>query len=136
MAQRTNSYDSGAGTSSPVTITFANLRNERGVVRLCLTGNRRHFPDCSGDANARTMTVPASATTVQFANVAPGTYAVSMIHDENANGRMDMRLFVPREGFGFSRNPAVRMGPPSFGSAAFAVGDTPVTQHLRMRYMF
>lgn len=112
------------------------MRNDRGVVRLCLTGNRQHFPDCSGDGSARSLTVPASATTAHFANVPAGTYAISLIHDENANGRMDMRLFVPREGFGFSRNPAIRMGPPSFSSAAFAVGDAPITQNVRMRYMF
>ena len=45
-----------------------------------------------------------------------------------------MALFLPKEGFGFSRNPAIGMGAPSFKSASFVVtGDT--RQSIRMKYM-
>lgn len=46
-----------------------------------------------------------------------------------------MTLFLPKEGFGFSRDAPVRMGPPSFNSAAFVVGDAAIQQTIRMRYM-
>lgn len=81
------------------------------------------------------MTIPATQSRAVFSNIAPGTYAISLIHDENSNGRMDMRLFIPREGFGFSRNPAIGMGPPRFASAAFSVGAAPASQPVRVRYM-
>ena len=33
----------------------------------------------------------------------PGTYGISVLDDENYNGKMDYNLFgIPREGFGFS----------------------------------
>ena len=71
-----------------------------------------------------------------FDNVAPGTYAIALLHDENRNGRADRALsMIPREGFGFSRDAPVRMGPPSFDSAAFTVRASPVSQAIRMRYM-
>ena len=65
-----------------------------------------------------------------------GRYAISLLHDENGNGKADMALMIPREGFGFSRNAPVRMGPPSFASAAFAVSGATVRETIRMRYMF
>ena len=65
-----------------------------------------------------------------------GRYAVSVLHDENGNGKPDMAVMIPREGFGFSRNPVVRFGPPAFARAAFAVGPDNQRQTIRMRYMF
>lgn len=116
-------------------LAFENARNARGMIRICLTANARHFPDCSGDSAARTLSIPASQHSARFTGLAPGTYAVSLIHDENGNGRMDMALMMPREGFGFSRNPRIGMGPPRFAAAAFAVGSVPVQQQVRIRYM-
>ena len=116
-------------------LSFENVRNTRGVIRICLTANRRHFPDCSGDSAARTLSIPASQAGARFTGLAAGTYAISLIHDENGNGRMDMTLMMPREGFGFSRNPRIGMGPPRFDAAAFAVGSDPVRQQVRVRYM-
>jgi uncharacterized protein (DUF2141 family) len=118
-----------------VTLNFENVRNARGMLRVCLTTNPRAFPDCSRDSHARTLSVPATATSARFEGLAAGTYAVSLIHDENGNGRMDMALVMPREGFGFSRNPRIGMGPPRFDAAAFAVGTAPVSQTVRVRYM-
>lgn len=125
-----------SASTTSVTIDFTNLRNQRGMVRLCLNADAAHFPDCSGDPAAHTLSIPATQTRAIFSNIRPGTYAISLIHDENSNGRMDMRLFIPREGFGFSRNPAIGMGPPRFTSAAFSVGASPVSQPVRVRYMF
>ena len=59
-----------------------------------------------------------------------------MVHDENANGKMDTMMGMPREGYGFSRDAPVRMGPPKFAAAAFVVEAGDVVQPLKMRYMF
>jgi uncharacterized protein (DUF2141 family) len=72
---------------------------------------------------------------VSFNGVSPGTYAVAIVHDENSNSKMDMAVFLPREGYGFSRNPAVMTGPPKFRSAAFAINAADVSQRVQMKYM-
>ena len=83
------------------------------------------------------MRVPAGeAATIVFAPVPAGTYAVSVLHDENGNGRADMALMIPKEGFGFSRNPAIAFGPPRFSRASFGVNGASVQQTIRMRYIF
>ncbi|WP_246021815.1 DUF2141 domain-containing protein [Alteraurantiacibacter aquimixticola] len=126
-----------AGTT--VSITVSNLRNKKGVVMACMTTDPDRFPRCRDDAGSHrtTVDVPAGgAVSLRFANVQPGTYAIALLHDENENGRADRALtMIPREGFGFSRDAPVRMGPPDFEDAAFTVGTTPVSQAIRMRYM-
>ncbi|WP_240310828.1 DUF2141 domain-containing protein [Altererythrobacter sp. ZODW24] len=124
--------------TTDVTVTISNLRNVKGVIRACMTQNKKRFPKCRGDASAYAAVVPAKANAVlTFKNVKPGTYAIALLHDENDNGKADRALsMIPKEGFGFSRDAKVVMSPPKFSSAAFTVAEAPITQAIRMRYMF
>lgn len=94
------------------------------------------FPGCNADPAARRLIVPATTKRLDFGTVPEGRYAIAVIHDENANGKLDKRLMIPREGFGFSHDAPVAMGPPRFASAAFAVGSTGEHLSIKMRYMF
>ena len=119
-----------------VTVALTGLRSTKGLVQVCLTRDAQAFPDCRKDPAGRRLTLAANeAGTFHFAALPAGRYAVALLHDENANGRADMALLVPREGFGFSRDAAVSFGPPRFGKAAFAVGAAEVTMPIRMRYL-
>jgi len=123
-------------TPSPtVEVSITGLRNAKGQILVCLTTNSKAFPDCSKDKGSVRMAVKA-ADAGDFIVHAPaaGTYAIAVVHDENSNSKMDMAIFLPKEGFGFSRNPAIAFGPPKFKSASFAVtGDT--RQSIKMKYM-
>ena len=127
----------GAGGETGVSIEVTALRSTRGVVRACMTSHPQRFPRCRGDADAYALVVPAGRTVMlEFAGVTPGRYAIALLHDENNNGKADRAFsLMPKEGYGFSRDAPVRMGPPSFEDAAFEVGSARVRQTIRMRYM-
>lgn len=126
------------GASLPATsvdVSLTGLRSTKGQVLVCLTANPKQFPDCSKDKAAVRLNVKAAeAGTFSLAAPGPGTYAIALVHDENANNKMDMRLFLPREGFGFSRNPGIGMGAPKFNAASFAVSGV-TAQSIKMKYM-
>jgi uncharacterized protein (DUF2141 family) len=125
-----------AGPSGTVEVRVEKLRSGRGQVHLCLTADPRHFPNCAGDPRARKASMPAAAVKpVTLPGVAPGAYALSIFHDENANTKFDTFLKVPKEGFGFSRNPAVRFGAPKFSQVRFEVGAGITRQTVRMQYL-
>jgi uncharacterized protein (DUF2141 family) len=108
----------------------------KGNVLVCVTANPKFFPDCSKDPKSLRAKVAAhDAANVTFSGMEQGTYAIALLHDENANSKMDMTVFLPREGFGFSRNPAVVTGPPKFKSAAFLIDADEVSQRVKMKYM-
>lgn len=122
--------------TTTVSVTVNGLRSAKGVIRACLISKAKAFPDCSKDPASRGVTVPAAnGAVIEFTGIAAGTYAVSLLHDENGNGRMDKFLMIPTEGYGFSRDAPVRFGPPSFGQASFAVGAEAVRTTIRMRYL-
>lgn len=124
-----------AGTGS-VVVTIEGLRSNRGLVQACLTADPATFPDCARDPHAHRLTVSAiEGETIAFQGVAPGRYAIALLHDENGNGRVDKVLMMPKEGFGFSRDAAVRFGPPRFAAAAFEIGAAAMKTTIRMRYL-
>ena len=116
-------------------MTLQGLRSERGQVRLCLTQEPRYFPNCAADPNAVKRSLPSRHAATFSMNVPAGQYALSVIHDENGNGRLDTFLRVPREGFGFSRNPRIRMGPPRFEETRFTIDQAAVAQAVTVRYI-
>ncbi len=126
------------GGASPVgrlEVDIDNLRSKKGVVQLCLTSDPTNFPNCVDDARAVKRTVPASAKDIRFDALPVGGYAIAVIHDENANSKLDTLMGIPREGFGFSRNPAIGFGPPKFGAARFVLDAGGTEQDIRMKYL-
>jgi uncharacterized protein (DUF2141 family) len=131
-----NSVSAPATDLGGVTLSVSNLRSAKGDVLICLTQNAKFFPDCGKDKAARKLKIPAAkAGSISFDDIQPGTYAIALIHDENANGKMDLALFLPKEGFGFSRNPAIGVGPPKFKSAQFQFDGAPMNFSVKMKYI-
>lgn len=126
----------GVTPVSTLQVDVQGLRSTRGMIRLCMTADPKNFPGCTDDARAITRSVPATSHQISLDGVAPGSYAVSVIHDENGNAKLDTLAGIPREGFGFSRNPVIMFGPPRFSSARFALAPGESTQLVRMRYFF
>lgn len=124
-----------APETASLQIEVTALRSQKGVVQLCLTRQAKAFPDCSKDPGSIRRSLPASNPRIRFDGLAPGDYAIAVIHDANSNARLDTMMGIPREGFGFSRNPAIGFGPPSFASARFAVTIGAEIQQVRMRYL-
>ena len=124
-----------AAPTASVDIQVSGLRNDRGLVHACLTRHPSHFPDCQGDPSAVTHSVAASAPSLLVSGLPPGTYAMALFHDENSNRKLDKFLGVPREGFGFSRNPIIRFGPPKFEQVHIKLGSGLTQQTVRMQYI-
>ena len=131
-----------AGATPPhngqVAVTVTDLRSTKGVVHACMTTSPKAFLKCEQDPASYRATVPAGKRVeLLFDDVKPGRYAVAVLHDENDNGKADRVMgMMPKEGFGFSRDAPVRMGPPKFGDAAFDYAGEARVLTIRMRYMF
>ena len=122
------------GQPQPLIMALEGLRSTKGQILACVTRVPRYFPDCSDDPDKRHFAVAARGGAVTIGNVTPGDYAIAIVHDENGNGKLDTFAGIPREGVGFSRNPVLRFGAPSFRSASFAVAGAPVEQDIRVKY--
>ena len=123
-----------------VVITITDLRSNKGVVRACMTSRAKVFPKCREDPASHRTVVKAGAkagdtVTIRFTGVEPGSYAIALLHDENNDGKANRSLgMMPREGYGFSRDAKVRMGPPKFEEAVFEHTGENQKLTITMRY--
>ena len=122
--------------SASLLISVDGLRDHKGKLLYCMTRQTTDYMRCDKDPGAVHGSVAASTARIEFDNMAPGEWALLLIHDSNGNGKLDKRFGIPREGFGFSNNPAIRFGAPSAGDVRFEVPSGPSHQNVRMRYIF
>ena len=108
-----------------VTLTIEGVRSSKGHVLTTLCGDPAQFMrGCAGPASRQTAM--QGTMKIIFDNVAAGTYAISVLHDENDNGRYD----YPDEGYAIGNDAPY---PPTFESASIKVsGDT--ATHVKMVY--
>ena len=121
--------------SDAITVPIAGLRNDQGQVACTLFASADAFPTKPEKAVARQFVKIASkSASCFFDGVQPGAYAISVMHDENGNGKLDKNLLgMPTEGIGASRDARGSMGPPKWEDAVFPFAggsvQVPVTIH-------
>jgi uncharacterized protein (DUF2141 family) len=119
-----------------IKICIGNLRSSDGMVGVALYQAKDGFPDKTERALEGKKVPAGDHCVVMFENLPYGTYAISVLHDENSNGKMDKTFIgIPKEGFGTSNNPKVRMGPPSFSESSFELDKENVTMNISMNYL-
>lgn len=123
-------------SESQITATIAGLKNQDG--RLCLTlfAQESGFPS-SAEAAIAAQCVQANQADVgiTFANLRPGNYAIAVFHDANDDGKLNTGfLGIPKEGFGFSRNPRIATRAPRFQEAAFSLTRVKQQVQIQMKY--
>jgi uncharacterized protein (DUF2141 family) len=121
--------------NSDIRVEIVGLRDGRGLVHICLTRDPKAFPDCKG-SGAMHATIKAELVPLRydFRSVTAGIYAVAVIHDANADGKLNTMLGIPTEGFAFSRNPPMHPRAPRFNEASFSSNGPPL-EPLRMKYL-
>ncbi|MCY7338830.1 MAG: DUF2141 domain-containing protein [Sphingomonas bacterium] len=124
-------------SAAELEVTVRGLRNQQGAVMICLTRRTaKHFLACDRDPDRVTRIVAAGeAGLIHIGGLVPDDYSLLLLHDENRNGKLDTRLGMPREGFGFSRNPALRMGPPHYSDVHFALPPGRSLQAIKVKYL-
>ncbi|WP_430412584.1 DUF2141 domain-containing protein [Kordia sp.] len=125
-AQTTTSEDEGV----TITITIDKVRTNKGKVLFAL-----HTEDTFMKAKpVQTVgsTIEGNKVKVTFTNVPKGAYAITCVHDENDNGRMDFEdNGMPKEDYGTSNNP-LSYGPPQFEPSKFMVATTDISMKITL----
>jgi len=117
-----------------LTITIRNIRKIKGSMLVGLFDNETAFPKVP--IIGKVISVTADSLTITFNDLSAGTYAISVVHDENNNGKLDTNfLGIPKEGFAFGNNAMGTFGPPSFKNAQISIIKNPVKQILLLKYL-
>ena len=121
-----------------LTVRISGARNTKGKIGVTLFQNAEGFPDDASKA-IRQQSVEIDPSTlsahVTFKDLPQGVYAVSVLHDENSNGKMDKNLVgIPKEGYGASNNPKKKRRAPTFDEAKFSLNAPEQTIEITLIY--
>ena len=126
----------GQPETGTLKVEVLELDHDRGQVGILLFEASQGFPMDRSQAVREVMVLIENGQVHHaFSGLPYGHYAVSVMHDENGNNRLDTNLLgIPKEGYGVSNDAKGTFGPPSFEKAAFAVDREQQTIQIRMDY--
>lgn len=120
--------------AATITVDVPGPLETKGKVGCGLFTGAHGFPMEKSVAQAVWLAAQAGGVTCVFRDVADGTYAVSVMLDQNGNERIDTNpMGMPTEAWGVSNNVRPAMRAPRFGEAAFEVsGGRAVEMKVRL----
>ena len=103
---------------------------DSGQILLSVFDSPESFLKSPAD-DLRANVIGSGATVFHVNNLARGSYAISVVYDEDGNGELNTGLFgIPAELVGFSNNVRGIFGPPSFNKAKIQITES---QELEIR---
>ncbi len=124
---------SAAGQKAELKITIDNIRNNKGHILVSVFSDNGAYYKDTKHAAALLKLTSNQAREFIVTDLAPGNYAIAVIHDENDNGKLDTFAGIPREGYGFSNSTGIM--PPGWEQAAFVVTAPATKFAMHMRYL-
>ena len=115
---------SPAAFAAELTVEVVGLGSDTGNVQFALYDDPVTFPDKESRIQGANAPIAGRRAVAVFKDLAPGSYAVAVFHDENANGSFDQGfLGLPLEDYGFSNGAQAFLGAPSFDRAKVSVPE-------------
>ena len=118
-------------------VEIGGLRNDKGQVLCAIYSSADGFPKRGDKAVAHAKSsISAGHAVCEFPGLNAGTYAISVFHDENSNGKLDTNFMgIPSEGVGASNNAKGHFGPPKFDAAAFRFSGSRLELKITVNYL-
>jgi len=105
-----------------LTVNVAGLNSDNGTLLIGIYNTKESF--LKKPLKSDIIKIISKKAIVTFKNIPKGVYAVSFVHDENNNKKMDTNSFgIPKEDFGCSNNATGFMGPPKYEDAKFQLAE-------------
>jgi uncharacterized protein (DUF2141 family) len=125
-----------AETPGTIALSVSAFDNDRGKLLIVLYDQEDGFPTKPEKAARRlAAAIAEKKVELEIPGLHPGQYALSVVHDENGNGRLDSNLIgIPKEPVGVSNNAKGSFGPPKWKDAKFTVpAGSRVVQKIALR---
>lgn len=108
-------------SSGKLIIKVSGVRNQNGKIIISIFKSADGFPGKPSKAEILAVgEINKNTAQVTVENIPFGDYAVSLVHDENDNKKMETNfLGIPNEGIGTSNDAKGTFGPPKFEQAKF-----------------
>jgi len=112
--------------NTKIVVEVYGFENQNGDLAVAIYNSSSTFNSETLFYRDTAIAVSATDMLLEIDSMEAGTYAISILHDADESGDMEMGGFlnlVPQEGFGFSNNPAIGLSEPSFDDCKFVIEE-------------
>jgi uncharacterized protein (DUF2141 family) len=123
--------------TTTIQVDAEKIRSTTGMMACALFNVADGFPDVQAKSFQYVyVSINSGVASCEFKDIAAGTYAVSVFHDENDNKKLDKNFVgMPLEGYGVSNNIRHMMSAPGFKESSFQLnGEVDKNIKIRMGY--
>ena len=126
----------GKPSDTRLFVNVSNVRSARGLIAVTLyADDSKRFLAKRGSLYVGRVPASPGTTRVCIHLPRPGTYALAVYHDEDANRKLNRKgIGTPAEGYGFSNNASTVFGLPSFRSVRLSAPRTDLQTGVRLKY--
>ena len=122
--------------SSDLLVRVTSMEPGAGSIVACLVNESTQFLHTCHDS-IKVSAENQEEQMIVFRKVPAGHYAISIFQDSNNNQTLDANfLKIPKERFGFSNNPRLKMGGPQYEDCSFAKGPGTDSLTIELRKLF
>jgi uncharacterized protein (DUF2141 family) len=127
IAQNQSTHQAGY-----LTVQITGIQNSSGDVKVGLFNSETSFNGKEEKFKGITVKAESDKIIWSLADIPYGYYAIKAFHDEDQDDQVDTKLGIPTEGFGFSNNPSIFMGAPSYDKAKFLFNADSMTVEIKL----
>ena len=116
-----------------IELAISETSTDEGVIQVLIFNQEKGWPESPDDAwKMLTLPIENGVARKTITNVPAGTYAITVFHDHDQDGEIRKnKVGYPVDDFGFSNNPRLLFGVPSFSRCSKKV-STGSTTHFEI----
>jgi uncharacterized protein (DUF2141 family) len=120
-----------------LSVSIQGIRSPKGKILATLYRSEKSFGKPAEAQVAQASVTLEKTATLLFSDSHAGEMALLLFHDENDNGKLDTGIFgIPKEGYGASNDPKMRMGPPRWRETRFLLTGVGSERELSIRLRY
>lgn len=126
-------FSGASQNAGTIDLHIHGAKSDNGVVRILVFDSEKGYPD-NPDLAVKSFSIKVEnlKSSIRIVDLKPGTYAITVIHDEDENGKLNTNpVGYPTEKYGFSNNAKAYFSAPAFSKAAFELKQE--TKHIRIQ---
>lgn len=113
-----------------IEVEITNFASDNGVAQIGLFNTETSFLEKV--YKGKEVKIKDRKAVTILTEIPDGTYAISVFHDKNEDGKLNTFLGIPTENYGASNNAPSKFGPPKWKDAKFEVRNGDVKQKISL----
>lgn len=117
-----------------LTVVITDIENNKGNIQIGLFNSEESYKGEKEKFKGAIIKVKNNKAIWILKDIPYGNYAIKAFHDENSDDKMNTNFIgIPIEKYGFSNNPSILFGAPSYSKTKFLINSVNTKIEIKLK---